>query len=257
MGNFRYSTVRTLRAFSLLAGACFALSAFAGNVEPKAMWYNGLTQIGGTYQYVQIESPGGLWQEDRILNAKSEMKQVSINELPAALKEKLLKAEIQILDIKQTSIEANQKASPGPRGQAPYHGMLRTYEEHATGSLVIHNIPGIGLMDQDAGEFQGKATLELVMGNHSDPSDAGILSERLAGEMIWGSAAQMRNYATLEGFKAGGVQDDPAAHVMANARLLRGGQEIVAYVEWTQKTGKAERPEIIYRGAIRLARTSH
>ena len=231
-------------------------AAYAAPVNPQAMWFNGLDLVQGSFQFVQVASPGGLWLEDTLPDGHTRKTQISINETPALLREKLLNAKIELRVSPGSSIKtADQAPSPGPHGQPPFFGQLRHYDETARGTLVVQGLPGIGLIDGDAGEFQGAVDFTLSSSHHSDPSDVGVFQERFQGEMIWGAAAQSRNYADLSATKTAlGGNADPSAQVLANARLLRGGREIISYVEWIDPTPPAGVTERKVRGSVRLFR---
>lgn len=237
----------------LTLGASGAARAEA--VAPQAIWHDGLSVIQGKFQFVQVSSPGGLWIKDSIQGAREPLyTQVSMNELPGELQAKLKNAEIKLQIVGSTDSQAEQSVAPGQRGQPPYHGHLRRYEETGRGVLTIQGLPGIGLAENDRGEFSGEVDFSLESQNHSDPSDIGIFEERFKQEMTWGPAAQLRNYADLRAHRHGATEDDSLAMPMANARLLRGGREIIAYIEWTSPNPPAGISRRVYQGSVRLYR---
>lgn len=240
---------------SLIASGLLSLGmglAVAAPVEPTAIWYDGLSKIQGTFKFVQIASPGGLWLEQEVAEGKVKARQVAINEVPETLRIKISSAKLTFTLAGASTREASQDPSPGQRGQAPYHGHIRHYTELARGELSYSGLPGIGAEDGDKGEFSGKVEMTLQASYHSDPSDNGILQERIAGEMIWGPAAQSRNYADFSAVPLGAGDDDLGA--MVNARLLRGGREIVVYTEWVNPTPPTGVLRERVRGAVRLVR---
>jgi hypothetical protein len=243
----------------------------ASQKPPKEIWPAGLADIAGHYIYVQVASPGGLWNRSR-----GEARQASINEVPAAFREKLLGAYIDILDLQTpTEIEASEYESPTKRG------MIRRYTETGKARLVIHGLPGIGMDPEDKGEYKGPAEISIDHAMHSNPSVTGVLKTRTMEEGTWGTAildfAHLGAFATPTGAsptdrkpdagkpgaakpaKPGAAQaepgpsgeDDPRNVVIANARILRSGQEIFAFVEWSQKEADGEHR---YNGTVRLLR---
>jgi hypothetical protein len=244
-------------------------------VPPKDIWPAGLERLQGTYVFVQVASPGGLWESYSPTDGASTRKQVSINELPAAFREKLLDAELTISDVKlPTEIDASQKESPSKRG------MLRYYDENATGKLRLRNLPGIGGDGEDKGAYNGPVEFHLNHQSHSNPSAVGIFQQRMNQEPTWGAAAI--DYADLEAVaipldkpdgltpkspngekgkpaapkpgaqgKEGEQPDHEVPAVIGNARVLRYGMEIIVFVEWLEENEKGRRQ---INGAVRLFR---
>jgi hypothetical protein len=214
--------------------------------DPKAIWPAGLEQLAGRYAFVQVASPGGLWERAPNAEGGLDTRQVSINEVPPALREKLTHAEIVISDLKlPTTVEASERVSPSKRGK------LRFYSEAAEGRLALRNVPGIGGDGDDRGDFTGPVLFALEHQGHTNPSVSGILLQRLQQEVTWGAATL--DFADLSATPLT-PEDKPDAEaqgVIANARALRSGTEIFAYVHWSQKLRKGER---VYSGSIRLMR---
>lgn len=213
--------------------------------DPKAIWPAGLEKLAGRYVFVQVASPGGLWddyqEEGKMMSLR---RQVSINELPASLKDRLTRAEIVISDLTLPSdVEAMERESPSKRGK------LRFYEETTKGRLVLKNLPGIGSEGMDRGEYTGPALFTLEHQGHSNPSVVGVLNQRQQQESTWGAATL--DFATLEAtpLNANGEPGEETPSVIGNARILRSGIEIFAFVEWREKDKRGEHH---YTGSVRL-----
>ena len=238
-------------------------------LDPKTIWPAGLEKLAGRYVFYQVASPGGLWETFTPKNGRSIRRQVSINQLPAAFRDRLTRAEVVISDIKMPVIEASERLSPSKRG------MLRFYSERAEGRLNIRGLPGIGGNADDAGAFSGPVLFRLDHGSHSNPSVVGILQQRMHQEQTWGAATL--DYADLVAMpvpveapangdkprpqkapvkpKPGDAEaaddaGDPVP-VMVNARTLRSGIEIFSFVEWRQKGKDGDRH---YTGSVRMIR---
>lgn len=269
--------------------------------QVRVIWPAGLQRIAGRYVFSQVASPGGLWERTESAKGTQRSRQVSLNEVPAAFRQRLTTAEIVISDLElPTLIEASQRESPSKRG------MLRFYSETTIGKVQVKNLPGIAGRDGDAGTFTGRVLLRLEHQSHSNPSVAGILQQRLQAEPTWGVAAL--DYADLsassippppaEGADPGGPAAKPGSApekkpqagakpagklpdkgkpaaarpaapkpgekehpeheedlegqpIITNARVLRGGIEIFAFVEWETRTGGTT--QRIY-GSVRLLR---
>src|SRR4051812_10258548 len=99
------------RMIRVTAGAAVLLTAAAraaasgddnGKIEdPKidaaAIWPAGLEKLAGRYVFAQVASPGGLWERTLPVPAGGTApRQVSLNEIPAAFREKLTHASITI-----------------------------------------------------------------------------------------------------------------------------------------------------------------
>lgn len=245
--------------------------------DPRSIWPAGLEKLAGRYVFLQVASPGGLWESSPGAGGRPAQRQVSINEVPAALRDRLTKAEIVISALKlPTLVEASQRLSPSRRG------MLRFYSETAEGRLSMKNLPGIGGTETDEGAFSGPVEFHLEHQAHSNPSVAGVLQQRLQQEMTWGAATL--DYADLEAVSLApetreaerraregqtergrqpaesgrteaapnGAHAEEGAGVISNARVLRSGQEIFAFVSWRQKLKRGERS---YFGSVRLVRS--
>jgi len=217
-------------------------------VDPQKIWPASLERIAGRFVYAQVASPGGLWATFTPPNEQGEItRQVSLWDAPAELRDKLRQAEIVISGLKKPGkIEASERVSPSKRG------LMRFYSETAEGTLTLRNIPGIGGAHNDAGEHQGPVVFELEHQAHSNPSVFGIQQIRDQQEPTWGVGAL--DYADLRA-SAPATADDPEGPppVIGNARVLRGGLEIICYVDWTQQDGTRERR---YRGSIRLRKVA-
>jgi hypothetical protein len=206
-------------------------------VDPKVIWQADLAKLAGRYGFAQVASPGGLW-----LKEEGKDRQVSIGELPPALRERFENAEIVISDLQLPgTVEAADRESPSKRGR------LRFYNESAIGRLSMRGLPGIGGAQQDEGNFAGPVLFQIDHAGHSNPSVSGVLTLRQQQERTWGVAtvdyADLSAAALLPNGKPG--EDD--SPVMMNARILRSGVEIFAYVEWTEAGRR-------YQGSLRLAR---
>jgi len=211
-------------------------------VNPKDIWPANLTSLAGKYVFAQVASPGGFWETTDGPNGATRRRQVSMNEVPAAFRDKLLNAEISITINKgPLRLNATQKLSPSKRG------FLRFYEEEALGSISVRNLPGVG--GGDDVDVSGPAYFRLDHQSHSNPTVSGILHARKQGEPTWGAATL--DYADLA---ASTVPKEPEAEgqpILSNARVLRSGTEIFAYVEWRDKDGGASRSIL---GSVRLER---
>jgi len=236
-------------------------AAVSERTDPAAVWPVSLARLAGRYVFVQVATPGGLWETVRTPEAAT-VRQVSLNEIPAALRERLQKAEVVISDLKlPSSVEASMRTSPSKRGS------LRFYSETAMGKLSYKGLPGIGGQDQDPGEFSGQVMFRLDHQSHSNPSPTGVLFVRQREEATWGvaiidygdlnattipepEAPEPPNGAAKKGEPAE-KHDHEGIPVMANARILRTGGEIFSYFEWTEPTAEGER---VIRGCVRLVR---
>lgn len=236
----------------MLAALSLAPVAQAESLNSKVVWYSGLTESQGTYVYGQVATPGGLWREDQFPDGKVRAAQVTINDLPADLQKEVREARLEF-KIQEATLktEADQAKAPGPRGQAPYLGHIRTFSQTAEGTLKMSGLPGVGGTIEDGGKFDGKVEIELRAILHTDPSDVGIFTERNQGETVWGVAAQTRNFADLLAHSEDAAKDDFA---LLNARMLRGGQEIVTYYEQKTKSPVEGATARRYYGALRLVR---
>lgn len=217
--------------------------------DPKTIWPASLEKLAGRYVFVQVASPGGLWDTFGEEGKKPERRQVSINELSEEMRNKITRAEIVISDLTlPTEIEASERDSPSKRGK------LRFYTEVGKGRLVLRNIPGVGGAQLDRGEYSGPALFSLDHTLHSNPSVAGILNQRQQQEATWGAATL--DFATFDAVPLDdkgepGPEDSSA---IGNARILRSGTEIFAFVEWSEKDKQGI--EHHYTGAIRLLKTA-
>lgn len=255
MKRFQSVCALLVAVFAVTAGpAPAAESGAEPAVKPADIWPAGLEKLAGRYLFLQVASPGGLWERFTPANPrlKPTDRQVSINEVPAALRDRLTRAEIIISGVQApTLVEASEKTSPSGRGK------LRFYNESAIGHLEMRNLPGIGDREEQTGDFKGKVRFELLHGAHSNPTISGVQTLRLQQEMIWGAATL--DFADLAAFvgteataeKHQHEEDEEDEGVIANARVLRSGVEIFAYVAWTEKADDGERS---YTGSIRLIR---
>lgn len=226
-----------------------ATQAEAGKPRPEQIWPAGLQGLAGHYAYARVASPGGLWKATTVGSGERMRRQISVDDLPAAAREKLTQAQITISDIQlPTEIEASERVSPSKRG------MLRFYEESAVGSLSIRNLPGIGGEDEDRGDFSGRALFSLTHNSHSNPSASGLFKIRQREEPTWGAAALDSADLSATVHSRDAKQNEHAHEgppIIGNARILRSGWEIFAFVEWTDKDAAGEHS---YFGAVRLLR---
>jgi hypothetical protein len=209
-------------------------------VDPKTIWPANLEKIAGRYTFVQVASPGGLWER-----GGEAPRQIALPDCPQELQDLLAKSEIVISDIaKPTQISAEERNSPSGRGK------LRFYREDGTGKLTLKNLPGIGGTDKDKGQFSGLGEFSINHQSHSNPSAAGVLEQRKRQEPTWGAAAlDYADFNVSVPEVAGDDKDTPP--VIGNARILRSGIEIFAFVEWE---GKGPRGDRTYQGCVRLAK---
>jgi hypothetical protein len=210
-------------------------------VEPASIWPAGLEKLAGRYTYVQVASPGGLWEA-----FPGHRKQISIDDLSAESQGRLRSAEIVISGLRGPSkVEASERVSPSKRGK------LRYYEESADGRLVVRHLPGIAGSDGNEGDFSGPVTFTLIHNSHSNPSILGVFQTRLQQESTWGAATL--DYADLGAtpLVADAKPDQELPAAIANARVLRSGVEIFAFVNWTEKRADAEH---VFTGAVRLSK---
>jgi hypothetical protein len=212
--------------------------------KARAVWPAGLERLAGRYVFAQVASPGGLYDRFTPKDGKEVVRQVALPHLPAALREKLQAAEIVISDLALPSqIGAEERVSPSKRGK------LRFYTESAAGKLVLRNLPGIGGASGCAGEHTGPVVFRLEHSSHSNPSVSGVLMQRKHEEPTWGVATL--DHASLAAAIPGENPDDEGHPILTNARVLRSGIEIFAYVEWT---GEDTDGTHSIRGAVRLVR---
>ncbi|MCC2671730.1 MAG: hypothetical protein K0Q72_4201 [Armatimonadetes bacterium] len=213
-------------------------------VDPGKIWQANLERIAGRYTFAQVASPGGLWQTfEPAGGGKAEMQQISLSQAPAALREKLLAAEVVISDLKTPrKVEAAERLSPSKRG------MLRYYEERGAGNVTVRNLPGISGDDAQT-DYSGPVLLTIEHQNHSNPSVSGILSQRQQQESTWGAATI--DFASLTASSVPKDENEEGVSVITNARILRSGVEIFAFVEWQEKDATGSRRII---GSVRLVR---
>jgi hypothetical protein len=217
---------------------------------PEQIWQAGLARIAGNYRFVQIASPGGLWQKT-VTAGKEDVQQLSLSQLPKALREQLQKAEIEILDLQTpTTVKASSEKSPG------VGGMLRHYSEDTPGRLVMRGLPGIGSVDGDSGNFSGGVIFGLDHTSLSTPSVPGVLFTRAKTEATWGAATL--DYAELIAQKPlpKGQEDGDPQYPIFNARILRSGVEIFAFFQWTDPEAKKKGTQREIWGTVRLLRVN-
>ena len=225
-----------------------APQAEAGKPRPDEIWPAGLQRLAGDYVYARVASPGGLWKVTTAAGTDERVRrQVAIDDLPVAAREKLTHAQITISNLQlPTEIDASERVSPSKRGK------LRFYEESAVGALSIRNLPGIGGDEEGRGDFSGRVLFSLTHNSHSNPSMSGLYNIRQREEPTWGVAAL--DSADLSAAVHSGdakEHEHEAAPIVGNARVLRSAREIFAFVEWTDKDAAGEHS---YSGALRLLR---
>lgn len=245
---------------SLAAALLFSAQAFAAAVTPPTLvWQADLDDIAGTYRFAQVSSPGGLWN---VRNNSAESRQVSINEVPQALRDKLLNAEIKISELGDRTIyEANE-------GPSPAGNVLRDFMEARKARVTVKNLPGIdGGRTNDGPDFEGEVELEIFHSSvvRNVPARNSIIRGR--EEPTWGAAAV--DYADLravahahseEPAEAAPVEGESAAEaphaedlpIIDNARVLRSGNEIIVSIYWIYMEGTES--EALYRGSVRLVK---
>lgn len=212
-------------------------------VDARQIWPAGLDRLAGRYVFVQVASPGGLWETAVAADGTTRKRQVSINEISADWREKLENATITIsLEEGPRRVSATQRESPSKRGN------LRFYEEEALGKVAVRNLPGVH-GGEGVQNFSGPALLRLNHQSHSNPSVSGVLRARQQQEQTWGAATL--DYADLAASTIPSKPDDEGTPVLANVRVLRSGTEMFAYVEWSDKAGGVMRT---VQGAVRLLR---
>lgn len=212
-------------------------------VEAQRIWPASLERLVGRYTFFQVASPGGLWESSAGADGSETRRQVSINEVPAAFREKLLNAEVIISDLKSPRrVEASERLSPSKRG------MLRFYEEEGLGNVTVRNVPGIS-GQEDPTDYSGPAVFHIQHQSHSNPSVSGILAHRGNEELTWGAATL--DSATLSATTLTMDEKDEGQSIITNARILRSAVEIFAFVEWTEKDERSSR---VITGSIRLIR---
>jgi hypothetical protein len=212
-------------------------------VDAQRIWPASLDRIAGRYTFSQVASPGGFWERGAGPDGAEVRRQVSINEVPAAFREKLLNAEVIISDLKSPRrVEASERLSPSKRG------MLRFYEEDGLGSVVVRNIPGIS-GQEEARDYSGPVIFHIQHQSHSNPSVTGVLAQRGNEESTWGAATL--DSATLTANTIPKDEKDEGETIITNARILRSGVEIFAFVEWSEKDDTSRR---LITGSIRLVR---
>jgi hypothetical protein len=215
---------------------------------PEQVWPASLARIAGKYRFIQVASPGGLWQRT-LANGKLETQQVSMSQLPKGLREQLESAELQILDLQAPGeVEASMKKSPGTGG------MIRHYTEEARGKLVMRGLPGIGMVQGDAGEYTGEVVFGLEHTSLSNPSVRGITYTRSKTEPTWGVATV--DYAEFTAMKPPKKDQDGADpdFPVFNARILRSGLEIFAFIQWADPEGQRNGTQREIWGSVRLLR---
>lgn len=217
--------------------------------SPEQIWPAGLTRIAGTYRFIQIASPGGLWQKTST-GGKVDTQQISLSQLPKPLREQLQKAEIQILNLETpTTIKASSEKSPG------MGGMLRQYAEETPGRLVMRGLPGIGSTEGDTGNFSGMVIFGMDHSSLTNPSVPGVLFTRAQTEATWGVATL--DYGELVAQKPlvkGQPEDAEPDYPIFNARILRSGKEIFAFFQWTDPEMKKKGNFRQIWGTVRLLR---
>lgn len=258
---------RALLGWSLLGGAATtsaAVAASAGQREQpgpeespeeivRRIWPVSLEALAGTYVFAQVASPGGLWRR-QAGGATPGVRQMSIHEAPESFRKQLLSGRLTLSEVTTAGKpEASEERSPSGRG------LIRRYTEEGSGRLVLKGVPGIGAREDDEGAHEGMVGLRLLHQSHSNPSPSGVFKTRLAQEPTWGAATL--DYADLEAFllpKKGPdgeprpeAEDDEAGLIIANARVMRSGYEIYAFVQWIESK-QGVHQEVT--GAVRLLR---
>lgn len=251
----------SLAAAGLLAGASSAQGK-PGEVPAdeelrRRVWPVALADLQGEFRFVQVASPGGLWLRLRKAQGGT-VRQISLHEAPAEFRKKLEGAVLELRNVQRVGpIEVSDERSPSGRGT------IRRYTENGSGSLVLKGIPGIGGESGDSGEHTGPVELELSHTSHSNPSPSGIFRLRLSQEPTWGAAtidyadlvavappSARRQPASLQ--QPGQEEDAEPLIVVGNARVMRSGYEIFAFVQWL----KEERDQLVdIVGAVRLLRS--
>jgi len=208
--------------------------------DPKAIWPADLARVAGTYRYAQVASPGGFW----VSGEGTQQTQASINEVPAGLRSQLLQAEVIIADLKLPgTVSAQERLSPSKRGK------LRFYTEAAIGRLAMKGLPGVSGGAEDRGAFAGPVQFQIDHSSHSNPSVSGILTLRQQQERTWGVATVDYADLTATPLLPNGLAPEDGSAAMMNARILRSGVEIFAYIEWEER-GKR------YVGSVRLQKAA-
>lgn len=215
----------------------------AEKVDAKRIWPADLERISGRYTFIQVASPGGFWERTTGPNGEETRRQVSLNEVPAAFREKLQNAEIIISDLKSPRrIDASERLSPSKRG------MLRFYVEEGLGNVSVRNLPGVNGADE-AHDYSGPVLFRIEHQSHSNPSVSGILTQRGSEESTWGAATL--DSANLTASTLPKDEKDEGESIITNARILRSGVEIFAFVEWNEREGNTSR---FITGSVRLVR---
>lgn len=215
-------------------------------VDPRALWEGGLERLAGRYVFYQIASPGGLWEHTDHKDGTRSQRQVSINEIPADLREKLQKAELIISELKlPTLVQGDARKSPSGRG------VLRFYAETSLGRLQVKNLPGASLDEQGSLSFDGPVTFRLEHQSHSNPSVSGVLIVRQNSERTWGAATLDFADLNATALPPKDKPDADPATILANVRVLRSAVEAFAFVEWAVPDADPPRK---YVGSVRLAK---
>jgi hypothetical protein len=245
---------RVWQGVLLATAASWAAGGFAcgwaqqENAPPKPadIWPAGLEKLAGRFVFVQVGSPGGLWKVVHPKEGATVSRQIAIDDVEAQLRDRLKGAELVISDLKlPTKVEASEEVSPSKRGK------IRRYTETVDGRLAMKNLPGIGGDTDDPGEYSGPVSFGLNHLSHSNPSRFGIQTLRDQQEVTWGTATI--DYADLRATVPGKNPKDEEISVIENARVLRGGLEIFAYMEWRKLENGGE---TLYRGSVRLRKVS-
>jgi hypothetical protein len=211
--------------------------------DPKRVWPAGMEVLAGRYVYAQVASPGGFWDTVRGADGRERMRQVAITHVPRDLREKLEAAEIVISDLTLPSrIEATEQESPARRG------MLRFYDEIVRGKLALRNLPGISGGERE-GDYSGPVVFHLAHRSHSNPTVSGVFQTLQRQEPTWGAA--YIDYGDLGATTIPAKEGEDGDILIANARVLRSGQEIFAFIEWRYKDDEGDHHLV---GSVRLRR---
>ena len=255
-------------------------------LNPQAIWPAGLEKLAGRYVFAQVASPGGLWERAGGESRQVSISQLSAAMREKLTRAEIVISDLKL----PTTVEAEERLSPSKRGILRFfsesaQGTLRMRNLPGIGGadgdagtysgpvefMVEHqghsnpSAAGVLLQRMNQEATWGAATLD-----YADLNAIALPAEAQPGTGAGAAAGKNSPRKARPEAGAGGKEEAPdkagagampdaegrrhpdegAEHVIGNARVLRSGVEIFAFVNWTEK-GKRGRT---YHGSVRLMR---
>ncbi|MFN3650653.1 MAG: hypothetical protein ACK47B_13845 [Armatimonadota bacterium] len=256
-------------------------------MDPSTVWPVSLKRLAGTYRFDQVASPGGFWETREDREGRSVRSQIAITNLPPQLRRKLEQAEIVIKDLEPSRIEAFERESPSKRGLLRYYtetarGTLQLKNLPGIGAQWgddgVYSGPAQFVLDHQShsnpspsGVFQtrqyqertwGAATLDyadlVAYPITPEKPEAGQPGAGKPGKQPGQKPAPKPSPKPAPNAKPQpDREEDPEDEhpeenaVIGNARVMRSGLEIYAFVELEHQDNMGKRQFV---GAIRMLR---